>query len=137
MKRTKLPVAVIRRRRRGRLRDRYARPQQFDLFGEATASRSKALIGIKIKLSLTDTCCENVVTLGSSKKAMHAVSMRCTGCGKFRGWLGNEAAAFISATRAKFGAPDIIVLRTTSLGGRADHALFFNQRTANDGRTGS
>jgi hypothetical protein len=38
--------------------------------------------------------------------------MVCNSCGRFRGWLGNQAITFINETRARFGAPEIITIRS-------------------------
>jgi hypothetical protein len=83
---------------------------QLDAF--ATEPCSSSLIGTKIRLDRpTDCehgCCDNVAIIGK------AMSMTCTTCGAFRGWLSAEAATFIIETRARFGAPESIVLRIPS-----------------------
>jgi hypothetical protein len=83
---------------------------QLDAF--ATEPSSSSLIGTKVRLDRpTDRehgCCNNVAIIGK------AMSMTCTTCGKFRGWLSDEAAAFIIETRARFGAPESIVMRIPS-----------------------
>jgi hypothetical protein len=110
---------------------------QLDLFGCTTAPSSNSLLGTRVKLSRADACCDNIVTLGPSK-SMHAARMHCATCGTFRGWLSIEAADFITATGAKFGAPENIVLRTASLAARRSRSRFVsNQRKANHGRTRS
>jgi hypothetical protein len=83
---------------------------QLDAF--ATEPCSSSLIGTKVWLDRpTDRehgCCGNVAIIGK------AMSLTCTTCGAFRGWLSAEAATFIIETRARFGAPESIVLRTPS-----------------------
>jgi hypothetical protein len=83
---------------------------QLDAF--ATEPSSSCLIGVKVRLHRTTDrehgCCENVAIVGK------AMSLICTTCGAFRGWLSAEAATFIVETRARFGAPENIVLRTPS-----------------------
>ena len=83
---------------------------QLDAF--ATEPCSSSLIGTKVRLDRpTDRehgCCANVAIIGK------AMSMTCTTCGAFRGWLSAEAATFIIETRARFGAPESIVLKTPS-----------------------
>jgi hypothetical protein len=78
----------------------------------ATEPSSSSLIGTKIRLDRAadreHVCCNNVAIIGK------ALSMTCTTCGAFRGWLSAEAATFILETRARFGAPENIVLRTPS-----------------------
>jgi hypothetical protein len=78
----------------------------------ATEPSSSSLVGTKIRLDRpTDRahgCCDNVAIIGK------AMSMTCTTCGRFRGWFSAEAATFIIETRARFGAPESIVLRTPS-----------------------
>jgi len=81
---------------------------QLDAF--ATEPSSSCLIGVKVRLHRTTDrehgCCDNVVIIGKAN------SLTCTTCGAFRGWLSAEAATFIIETRARFGAPESIVLRT-------------------------
>jgi hypothetical protein len=112
-------------------------PQQLDVFGDTIAPSSNSSAGTRVKLSRADACCDNIVTLGSSKP-IHAASMHCATCGTFRGWLSTEAADFITATRAKFGAPETVVLRTRSFAARPSWSrLVSNQRRANHGRARS
>ena len=83
---------------------------QLDAF--ATEPCSSSLIGTKVWLDRpTDRehgCCGNVAITGK------AMSLTCTTCGAFRGWLSAEAATLIIETRARFGAPESIVLKTPS-----------------------
>jgi hypothetical protein len=78
-----------------------------------TTAPSSSLIGTKIKLERADSCCNNVAVIALSK-ATHAASLRCATCCASRGWLSAEAADFITATRARFGAPETIILRSVS-----------------------
>ena len=98
---------------------------QLDAF--ATEPSSSSLIGTKVRLDRpTDRehgCCNNVAIIGK------AMSMTCTTCGKFRGWLSAEATTFIIETRARFGAPESIVLRTPSRAAGADGEGRFRSAT--------
>jgi hypothetical protein len=84
--------------------------QRFYAF--ATEPSSSSLIGAKIRLrgpiGREHGCCDDVAIIGK------AMSLTCTNCGGFRGWLSTKAATFIIETRARFGAPEIITLRNTS-----------------------
>jgi hypothetical protein len=82
---------------------------KFDAF--ATEPSSSCLIGVKVRLHRTTDrehgCCDNVAIIGK------AMSLTCTTCGAFRGWFNAEAAIFIIETRARFGAPQNIILRNS------------------------
>jgi hypothetical protein len=73
-----------------------------------------SLTGTRIKLDrLGDRehpCCDNVAIIGSGL----AAGLTCATCGRLRGWLSEAAIEFIQETRARFGAPEIITLRTLS-----------------------
>jgi hypothetical protein len=97
--------------------------KQFGLLATAP-STSTTLVGLTVRLDRdTDRdrpCCENRAIVGSTK-GMHHASLTCANCGSFRGWLSAEAADFITGTRAKFGAPQTIVLRNSrALPGASD-----------------
>jgi hypothetical protein len=70
---------------------------------------SRTLVGIKIRLSRTDHCHDDVVIIGSGN------AMSCATCGAYRGTLGPETVNIIHETRARFGAPEIITLRNPSI----------------------
>jgi hypothetical protein len=75
-------------------------------------------IGTRIRLDrFTDRehpCCGNVATIGSGGTGMFAASLTCATCDRHRGWLSETAIKFIQETRARFGAPEVITLRTLS-----------------------
>jgi hypothetical protein len=58
-------------------------------------------------------CCGNiaVITTGNLPDNVGLVSATC---GQHRGWLSEAAIKFIQETRARFGAPEVITLRTLS-----------------------
>jgi hypothetical protein len=84
----------------------------------ATEPASSPLIGPTIKLDRPADrerpCCDNLVTIGSSK-GMHYASLTCACCGRHRGWLPATAVTFISQAAQHFGSTaEPIVLRTPS-----------------------
>jgi hypothetical protein len=63
------------------------------------------LIGLRVVLADRDPCRRcggGQVVLGSSA-SIHAAGMTCACCGAFRGWLGKEAATFITQRDAPTG----------------------------------
>ena len=92
----------------------------------ATETSLSTLIGTRIKLDrMTDRehpCCDNVATIGRGD-GMFAAGLTCAACHRRRGWLSEPAITFILETRARFGAPEVITLRTrTSAAGAGDDA---------------
>jgi hypothetical protein len=79
---------------------------------------SPSLTGTRIRLDrLTDRehpRCDNVATIGSGGTGMFAASLTCATCDRHRGWLSETAIKFIQETRARFGAREVITLRTLS-----------------------
>lgn len=89
---------------------------QLDMFSPISATASSTdFVGLPVKLEHPADPghhrCSPFVTVGSSK-GIHHNALICNSCGKNRGWLGVNAIEFINETRARFGAPEIIILRT-------------------------
>src|SRR6516165_8170020 len=64
----------------------------------------------------TRCCGSNIATIHIGR-GPHAAELRCAACGAHRGWLPQEAHAFIKKTAEKFGAPtDPIILRDSTIG---------------------
>jgi hypothetical protein len=86
-----------------------------EMFGTETSLST--LIGTRIKLDrLTDRehpCCDNFATI-SSGDDMFAAGLTCAACDRCRGSLSETAITFILEMRARFGAPEVITLRTLS-----------------------
>jgi hypothetical protein len=91
---------------------------QFDLFSPtitAPSSATSPLFGQIIKLNrANDRCHSDQVVIGASR-GMHAASLHCRNCNRFRGWLGAEAYAAVEQTQAVFGRSNIITIRTPRL----------------------
>ena len=94
----------------------------------ATETSLSTLIGTRIKLDrLTDRehpCCDNVATIGSGN-GMFAACLTCAACDRHRGWLSEAVIKFIQESRARFGAPEVITIRShpshaIGAGGEAD-----------------
>jgi hypothetical protein len=83
-----------------------------DLFGMPT------LVGLKVKLNRPvdreRPCCRNICVIGPGK-GPHAGSFNCADCGQHRGWLSKSTAQWIEHVAARFGAPEVIVVRSSSL----------------------
>ena len=75
------------------------------------------LMGTKIGLDrLTDReygCCGNIAVI-TAGNLPHDADLVCAECGRDRGRLSEAAITFIQEMRARFGAPEIITLRTLS-----------------------
>jgi hypothetical protein len=81
-------------------------------------------IGLRLKLDRTvdrlRPCCSNIATIDHGR-AHHAAGLRCTQCGRFRGWLPRQGFQFLTDLAQRFGAPaEPIILRDTSVG---DHTM--------------
>jgi hypothetical protein len=64
-------------------------------------------------------CCENFAAIIPRPETIHAAELRCTGCGRFRGWLAREALEFLTEATRQFGAPTTpLILRDNSIGDR-------------------
>jgi hypothetical protein len=64
----------------------------------------------------THCCGSNIATIHIGR-GPHAAELRCADCGAHRGWMPQEAHAFIKKTAEKFGAPTTpIILRDNSIG---------------------
>jgi hypothetical protein len=83
----------------------------------AAETSLSALIGTRIRLDRpTDRehpCCDNIATIGRGASGKFAASLTCATCDRHRGWLSETAIKFIQETRARFGAPQTIVLRNS------------------------
>jgi hypothetical protein len=105
--------------------------QQLDLFAATSVMTSvttfsTSITGLTVKLDrpadLGHRRCGPYATIGSGR-GIHWAVMTCASCGRHRGWLGRDAINFINETRARFGAPEIIVLRNRSIAaGAGDEA---------------
>ena len=81
-------------------------------------------IGLRLKLDRTvdrlRPCCSNIATIDHGR-AHHAAGLRCTQCGRFRGWLPRQGFQFLTDLAQQFGAPaEPIILRDSSIG---DHTM--------------
>jgi hypothetical protein len=81
----------------------------------STTGSSTRFVGLTLKLErLADPGhrrCSPYVTIGSSK-GIHDNALICNSCGKNRGWISSRTIDFTNETRARFGAPEVITLRT-------------------------
>jgi len=57
--------------------------------------------------------CGNIAVI-TAGNLPHNAGLVCAGCGRHRGWLSAAAITFIQETQARFGAPEIITVRTLS-----------------------
>jgi hypothetical protein len=94
------------------------KPEQIEMFATTATTPSTSIAGITIRLAGRPSDpnhrrCGDLATIGSSR-GIHWAVLTCATCGKHRGWLGRDAINFINETRARFGAPEIITLRTPS-----------------------
>jgi hypothetical protein len=77
---------------------------------------SFTLSGTRIKLDRPgdrDGCCGNIAVI-TDGNLPHNAGLVCAYCGRHRGWLSAAASTFIQQTRARFGVPKVITLRTLS-----------------------
>jgi hypothetical protein len=86
--------------------------RQLEMFATATTP-SSSIVTIKLERPADPghRRCDSFATIGSSRGPHHAV-LTCRSCGKFRGWLGKREIEFINETRARFGALEIITIRS-------------------------
>jgi hypothetical protein len=84
---------------------------QFDLFTtpsdlpcRAAAAPTDPVQGISVRLSDRCQCgsCDAVIGEG---KGPHRASLFCSRCERHRGWMANEAHAFVAEVVKKFGKP--------------------------------
>ena len=83
---------------------------QLDLFASSAAPQSNAQAPIDLlhglSAQLSDTCqCGSTDAIIGEGKGPHRASLFCGRCGKHRGWMPNEAHAFVTAVVQKFGNP--------------------------------
>jgi hypothetical protein len=73
------------------------------------------VIGLAVQMPTPCTC--GAVTAGiEAGRGPHLASLRCSACGKHRGWMSREAHRFIAEVAQKFGRPTgPIVVRTRNL----------------------
>jgi hypothetical protein len=79
-------------------------------------------IGLRLKLDRTvdrlRPCCSNIATVDHGR-AHHAAGLRCTQCGRFRGWLPRQGFQFLTDLTRRYGAStEPIVLRDQQIGDR-------------------
>jgi hypothetical protein len=91
-------------------------PRQLGMFSPISAATSStSVVGLTIKVHRPadpgHRRCDLFATIGSSKGILHN-AMVCNSCGKSRGWLGGQAVDFINETRRRFGAPEVITIRS-------------------------
>jgi hypothetical protein len=77
-------------------------------------------IGLRLKLDRTvdrlRPCCSNIATVDHGR-AHHAAGLRCTQCGRVRGWLPRQGFEFLTNLAQQFGAPaEPIILRDQQIG---------------------
>jgi len=61
-------------------------------------------------------CCDNLAKILPGR-GPHAGALRCTGCGKFRGWLSHQALEYLKNVSQKSGAPDgPVILGDSTIG---------------------
>jgi hypothetical protein len=81
-------------------------------------------IGLRVKLDRTidriRPCCDNIATVDYGR-AHHAAALRCSKCGRHRGWLPRQGFEFLTNLAQRFGAPaEPIILRDQQIG---DHVM--------------
>ena len=81
----------------------------------ALSLASSSLSGTRIRLDRPSDreygCCGNIAVI-TAGNLPHNAALVCATCGRHRGWLSEPVIAFIQETRARFGAPQVITLRT-------------------------
>jgi hypothetical protein len=89
-----------------------------ELFGSVLPASLR--VALERSIDQAKPCCQNVALIHPGK-GQHAAELRCTDCGAHRGWLPQEAHAFIKKTAERFGVPtEPVVLRDTTIG---DHQM--------------
>ena len=81
-------------------------------------------VGLRLKLDRTvdriRPCHDNIATVDHGR-AHHAAGLRCSKCGRHRGWLPREGFQFLTDLTQRFGAPtEPVVLRDQQIG---DHIM--------------
>jgi hypothetical protein len=81
-------------------------------------------IGLRLKLDRSvdrlRPCHDNIATVDHGR-AHHAAGLRCSKCGRHRGWLPREGFQFLTDLSQRFGAPaEPIILRDQQIG---DHTM--------------
>jgi hypothetical protein len=73
------------------------------------------------KIDQRTACCGSRVATIHTGRGPHAAGLRCANCGHHRGWLPQEAHAFLINTAKQFGSPSApIILRDATIG---DHIM--------------
>jgi hypothetical protein len=71
---------------------------------------------IDINVRLPDTCrCASDVVIICPGDVTHHLSLKCHSCKRHRGWLSKPTADWISSVVTKFGAPEVISIRSSRL----------------------
>ena len=78
-------------------------------------------VGLRLKLDRTvdrlQPCHDNIATVVHGR-AHHAAGLRCSKCGRHRGWLPHQGFQFLTDLAQWFGASaEPIILRDSSIGG--------------------
>jgi hypothetical protein len=81
-------------------------------------------VGLRLKLDRTidrlRPCCDNVATVDHGR-GVHCAGLRCSRCGRHRGWLPRQGFEFLTNLAQRFGAPtEPIILRDQQIG---DHVM--------------
>jgi hypothetical protein len=81
-------------------------------------------VGLRLKLDRTidrlRPCCDNIATVDYGR-AHHAAGLRCSKCGRHRGWLPRQGFEFLTNLAQRFGAlAEPIILRDQQIG---DHTM--------------
>jgi hypothetical protein len=87
------------------------------------------LVRLARPIDQTNPCCENIATI-RARTGVHAAELRCTGCGKHRGWLRREAFEFLTEGARRWAVPEILTLRENSIG---DHEMQRKPQRLNSG----
>jgi hypothetical protein len=83
-------------------RDLFAAPS--DRRRHLAAAPADPLRGLAVQLSDRCQCGSHDVVIGEGK-GPHRASLFCSRCEKHRGWMANEAHAFVAEVVKKFGKP--------------------------------
>jgi hypothetical protein len=70
-----------------------------------------AIMGRPVKMPNHCRCGSNIGIVGPGS-GPHLASVHCRNCNKHRAWLSKHTAQWLEAVSQKFGAPEIISLRT-------------------------